>query len=336
MYSLAIDQGGTKTVAIVSDDEGHILGKGVSAGACHFFDGMTRAMTAVEAAAKSALAEAGLTTRDVHTVSAGLAGANWPEEIIALETALQTLLSADNVRVYNDCLIAMRGGTAKACCAVLCAGTGLNVAVHFNEGIPFVYNNYIEDLDQGAKGLGARALRAIFLSEIGVLRPTILTEIALSFFELDCADKLLLAYQRQQIQKPIQDFSPLLFDAAEKSDQVALEIISQFGISISRYIVAAIQKHSAQNEEMDIVLSGGLFKIRDTSLIETITDEIHRVAPKARIIEAAYEPVVGALLLVLDSKYRGEIPVAVMQNCHASAKKLNLLRIKSKNKSIAR
>jgi N-acetylglucosamine kinase-like BadF-type ATPase len=335
MYSLAIDQGGTKTLAIVADDDGHILGKGVSAGACHFFDGMTNAMAAVESAAKSALTEAGLTTQNVHAVSAGLAGANWPEEIIALESLLRTLLSVDNVKVYNDCLIAMRGGTAKTRCAVLCAGTGLNAAVRFDDGIPFVYNNYIEDLDQGAKGLGARALHAIFLSEIGVLPPTILTEIALRFFELDQIDKLLPAYQRQQLKKPIQDLSPLLFGAAGQSDPVALEIISQFGISISRYLIGAIQKHSAQNAEMDIVLSGGLFKTKGTSLIETIGDEIHRVAPNAKIIEATYEPVVGAMLLVLDSKYHGEIPVAVMQNCHDSAEKLKLLRIKS-DKSIAR
>ena len=329
MHSLAIDQGGTKTMAIVFDDEGHILGKGVGAGACHFFDGMPKAMAAVEAAAKLALAQARLATKDLRAISAGLAGANWPEEIVALETELRTLLSVKDVKVYNDCLIALRGGTARIRWAVLCAGTGLNAAVRFNEGAPFVYNNYIEDLDQGAKGLGARALRAIFLSEIGVLPPTILTEIALRFFEFEKVDQFLLAYQRQQLRKPIQDLSPLLFEAAGQSDRVALEIISQFGVSISRYPIAAIQKHGAQNAEMDIVLSGGLFKAKDTLLIKTITDEIHRIAPNARIIEAAYEPVVGAMLLVLDSKYRGEIPPAVMRNCQTSAEKLNLVRIKS-------
>jgi N-acetylglucosamine kinase-like BadF-type ATPase len=330
MYNLGIDQGGTKTVAIVADDEGHILGKGISVGACHFFDGMPKAMAAVDAATKSALAQAGLNPRDLHAISAGLAGANWPEEIAALETALRALLSVKNVRVYNDCLIALRGGTAKTRCAILCAGTGLNAAVRLNEDPPFVYNNYIEDLDQGARGLGARALRAIFLSEIGALPSTILTKMALELFELDQVDKLLLAHQRQQLQKPIQDLSPLLFEAVRKSDAVALEIVSRFGESISRYPIAAIQKYHAQNVEIDIVLSGGLFKAKGTSLVETITSEIHRSAPKAKIIEAAYEPVVGALLLVLDAKYHGEIPAAVMQHCHATAEKLGLLRLKSK------
>jgi len=325
MFSLGIDQGGTKTIAAVADDEGRILGKGISEGACHFFDGMPKAMAAVEAAARLALAEAKIAARNIRAVSAGLAGANWPEEIVALETELRGLFPVEEIRVYNDCLIAMRGGTAKARCAVICAGTGLNVAVRFGDATPFVYNNYIEDLDQGARGLGARTLRAIFLSEIGVLPPTMLTKVALSLFGLDKVDKLLLAFQRQQL--PIQDLSPLLFETVAQSDPVALNIISEFSLSISRYPIAAIQKHDVQNADLDIVLSGGLFKAKGTSFVEIITAEIHRVAPNAKIVEAAFEPVVGAILLVLDSKYHGEIPGSVMQNCQASAEKLNLLRV---------
>ena len=284
-------------------------------------------MAAVSEAAQSALTQAGLSPKKINTISAGMAGANWPEEISALENGLRTLFSADNVRVYNDCLIAMRGGTAASRCAVLCAGTGLNAAAQFTDEPPFVFNNYNEDLDQGAKGLGARALQAVFLSEIGALPPTVLTKIALRLFESDTVDKLLLACQRKQLRKPIQDLSPLLFEAAQKSDPVAQEIISQFGISISRYPVAAIQKQKAQNLEIDIVLSGGIFKNKGTSLVETISAEVHRVAPNARIIEAAYEPVVGALLMALDSKYGHQIPAAVMEHCHASAEKLKLLRL---------
>jgi N-acetylglucosamine kinase-like BadF-type ATPase len=127
--------------------------------------------------------------------------------------------------------------------------------------------------------------------------------------------------------------SPLLFEAAEESDRVALEIISQFGLSISRYPVAAIQKHRAQYAELDIVLSGGLFKAKGNLLTETVGAEIHRVAPNARIIEAPYEPVVGALLLVLDAKYHGAIPRTVLQNCRTTAEKLSLLRFKSKVKA---
>jgi N-acetylglucosamine kinase-like BadF-type ATPase len=225
--------------------------------------------------------------------------------------------------------MALRGGTASPRCAVICAGTGLNVAVRLTAAAPFVYNNYIEDCDQGARALGTRALRAVFLSEIGALPATTLTETALSFFGLASVENLLLASQRQQLSQPVQGFSPLLFAAAEQSDRLALDILYQFALSVSRYPIAAIQKHGAQNVGMDIVLSGGLFKARSTLLAETIAAEIHRVAPAARVLEAEYEPVVGALLQVLDTTYQGAIPAVVRQNCRASAEKFALLRIKS-------
>ena len=330
MYNLGIDQGGTKTVAIVAGDDGRILGRGFGAGACHFFDGLPAAMAAVETAVQQALAQAGLAPSDLCAVSAGMAGANWPEEIAALETGLRKLLATDDVRVCNDCLIALRGGTASSCCAVICAGTGLNVAVRLTTDPHFIYNNYIEDMDQGAKAIGARALRAVFLSEIGALPATTLTETALAFFGLDRVERLLLAWQRQQLGQPIQNFSPLLLAAAEKSDRVALDVLYQFALSVSRYPIAAIQKYGADRAEIDVVLSGGLFKAKGTLLQETIAAEIHRVAPAARIIEAEFEPVVGAMLQLLDTTYQGAIPPAVMQNCRASAGKLDLLRVKSK------
>ena len=158
MYSLAIDQGGTKTAVIVADEDCRILGKGTGAGACHFFDGMPAAIAAVRDAAQSAFTQAGLSPKNLNIISAGMAGANWPGEIIALEIGLRSLFPVNSIRVYNDCLIAMRGGTSASRCAVLCAGTGLNAATRFNDGPPFVFNNYIEDLDQGARGLAARAL----------------------------------------------------------------------------------------------------------------------------------------------------------------------------------
>jgi hypothetical protein len=46
-------------------------------------------------------------------------------------------------------------------------------------------------------------------------------------------------------------------------------------------------------------------------------------------MQASYELVVGAMLIALVSKSRRQIPAAVIQNCHASAEKLNLLRTQS-------
>ncbi len=327
MYILGVDQGSTKTMAIIADDTGRIRGKGLGAGACHFFDGMDQAMCAVEEAARQALSCAEITSDEISFISAGMAGANWPAEITLLKNGFRDRFRIDGVKVYNDCLIAMRGGTQHVPCGVICAGTGLNAALCPQPGTIKVYNNYIEDWDQGAGGLGQRTLRAIFLSAIGVLPATRLTEKALEHFALDAVDDLLLAYQHRQLTQPIQELCPLLFQTALQADVVALNILAEFGVSVSRYLVAGIKRYGLEAAKIDVVLSGGVFKAGSTVLFETIAAEIHRTAPHASVINARYEPVVGAMLWALDEKFHGDLPDRVLANCQTSAEEFDLIRV---------
>lgn len=326
MFFLGVDQGSTKTLAIVIRHDGAILGKGLGFGACHFFDGMPKAMAAVQQAANEALSQAGISSLDLNAISAGMAGANFPEEFAALETGLSDLFHTKDVVVYNDCLPALRAGTANPFSGVISAGTGLNVALRGPSGVLIVYNNYIEELDQGAGALGRRMLHAVFQSEIGILPSTGLTQRVLGYFGMRNVLDLLLAYQRHQLTQPVKDLCPLLFEVASKADSVALDIIANFGISVSRYILAGIRRFKLQDQSLDLVLSGGVFKSRSPLLVETISREILQIAPGARVIPAQFEPVVGAALFTLDHYYKGVLTGSVLGSCRSTAEKHGLLQ----------
>jgi N-acetylglucosamine kinase-like BadF-type ATPase len=333
MAVLAIDQGGSKTVALVSDREGNVLGAGTGFGACHFTDGLDKAMAAVKMAVDQAMEQSGMGYQDIDSISAGLAGANWPDEFALLEKALQERFSVQNVTVYNDCLIALRGGTDNSNAIVLCGGSGLNCAVTTDTGVVKVYNNYVDDMDQGGGSLGARALLAVFQSEIGILPPTVLRQMSLDFFELDNVDDLLLGYQRRLLKKPLKEVAFLLFEAADQCDTVALGVLYDFGVSLSRYVVAGAQRYGLTNRPFDVVLSGGIFKARNTLLQETICAQVHRAAAAATIINADYEPVVGALVMGLEKVSGSKPGDAVRDNCRRSAEKIGLMRITEDSRS---
>jgi len=326
MAILSIDQGGTKTASIISDEYGTILGKGIGFGACHFFDGVPRAMEAVLYSAEKAILQAGIGKEDVKCISAGMAGANWEDEVLLLEGALKKEFRTGDVKVYNDCLIALRAGTDSHCAGIICAGTGMNVAIYSNENTVILYNNYIEDSDQGGSGLGGRAVRALFLSEMGILPPTGLKDKILKYFEVSNIEGLMRYYRVRQEKKPAKELCGMIFESADEGDGVALKIINEFGISASRYITSGIKKYGLQDREVKIVISGGVFKAANNLLFETISNEIKDVAPKASIINALYEPVVGAMLLALDIKHHGKLAEDITANCHKSASALGLLR----------
>lgn len=301
---LAIDQGSSKTQALIGDEQGAIYGTGLAEGACHFMVGLNRSMEAVRAAAERAMEMAHVTKDQIQVVSAGMAGANWPEEFQLLTKGLENLFSPAKVTVYNDSVPALYAGSQSDNAIILCAGTSFNAAVLKDRKLVWIYNNYIELMDDGGKSLAVRAMEGVFRSVTGMGPKTRLMERAMEFFGYQDVLPMLLDFSRNCISKPLKDFAMIVDEEAMQGDSVALAAQYDFGASVSRYATAAIEKY--QLTEADVVLSGGIFKARSPVMVDVIRTEVHRIAPKARIVEAMYEPVVGALELALDQQRQQE------------------------------
>lgn len=94
---------------------------------------------------------------------------------------------------------------------------------------------------------------------------------------------------------------PLVFEVADRGDDVAAGLIVTHGQALAEYATAAIRRFGMQDLEFDVVLCGSVFKGEGSLLIDTITQEIHRVAPHANIVTARFEPAVGGVLLAYDA-----------------------------------
>ena len=139
-YVLGIDQGSTHTWAAVCNPQGRILGVGRTFGACHAFDGMSRAMTAVQEAATVALNQAGVPAAEVSILIGGLTGADWPDEYDLLKTNVLSLGLCQNVQIKNDSIIALRGGTSANYGVIVIAGSGGNCAIRSPGGEELIYH----------------------------------------------------------------------------------------------------------------------------------------------------------------------------------------------------
>ena len=85
------------------------------------------------------------------------------------------------------------------------------------------------------------------------------------------------------------------------------------------------KRFDMQNDAVEIVFSGSVFKCRAKELQDTVRGEILKVAPRAQIIESIYEPIVGAVLLALDDIGVSENP-EVLENIHSSSQNMKLFR----------
>lgn len=225
---LGIDQGGSKTIAVLYSEDGKLLSQGTSYGSCFYYDGVEHALAAIRQAAQQALEKAGAMPENIRTVAGGIAGVNWPEEEALIRGELQKLWEGAQIRVVNDCLIALGAGTNKPDAAVLCAGTGLNVALRGQGGVEVVYGSYIDRLDQGGRGLGERIHQALFDAEIGRIPPTRLTAKVLEFYGLDSVVQVLYDLPRDRLKRSPKDMTYLLFELADEGDLAAHAIVSSF------------------------------------------------------------------------------------------------------------
>lgn len=328
-YILGIDQGGSKTHAIVLDETGRILGLGKSYGACHSVDGLEYAVEAIRLAAAEAIEKAGLSVSDISVAAGGLTGIDWEYEGELLEGELQKLFPDAKVKAVNDCIIALRAATAAERCGILCAGSGLNCAVYNGEEC-FVYGYFVPDEFQGGWSLGKRAVQAVFDSYLGLVGETALTERLLTHFHAKDVEELLYKQVNGQIKTEEYLKVPLILqEEACRGDKVTGEIWKLYAGKLAAFLSARAEKMRIADKAMDVVLSGSIFKCRYEGFQDTIRTEILKGIPNARIIAAEYEPIIGAAVIGLKMIY-GEIPDEVSENMKKSSEQYPVRRLERK------
>lgn len=327
VWVLGIDQGHTETRAAVGDSQGNILAVGRANGACHSLHGLDSAMAAIRQAAQIALAGAGVAAQNVTCLVGGLTGADWPDDYELLQAAVTSLGLAQTVQITNDSIVALRGGTEADYGAIVIAGTGANCAIRSPGGQEFIYHYYHDDDLQGGIALGRRALKAIYRAETGREPATLLAPRVLELFGFACVDDLLRAdVEGRFTNNQTKQLAPLVFQAAWAGDQVAANIIRSFGEGLAELVTAGLQRFQMTGLELEIVLSGSVFKAPGTLIQEVMLARLHLAAPKVRLVNARYEPVVGAALLALRAA-GVQVNEKVKHNIETSCQNLNLIRI---------
>ena len=337
IYVLGIDQGGSKTLAAVADETGRILGTGSSFGACHSNNGMAMAMAAVQEASQQALDAAGLSISQVTRIAAGMTGVDWPHETPLLQQALCDLfhVEMEKVIIVNDCLIALRAGTSHPSGVILCAGTGLNCAVRHPDGREFTFGFYISDDCQGGTALGLRVLKAVFDADCGMCGTTSLTQPVLEHFGCSTVDELLYRHITGALEKRLIRQLPLILEEeALQGDRTACAVLDAFGRDVAQYAVAGLRKLDMLQARTEVVLSGSVFKCRAPQLLAAVQETILRSAPHAVIVESIYEPVLGAVLLALDSLEAAD-PRLIARHIAEDAGAFRLLRKNETRKDVS-
>ncbi len=270
--------------------------------------GIDAAMDAVGEAIATALLDAGIADPAFPLCELGvycLAGIDLPidEERLAPAIALRGWSGSDILR--NDTFAVSRAGASSGWGIGVVCGTGLNCAGVGPDGATVRFPALAElsgDFAPGGSWLGIRALGLALRASDGRGPPTSLRARVPAQFELPDAEAVLAAvYTGELPYGRLFELAPVLLEAASEGDPPARDAADVLADEVVAFVVAAANRLGVADEEVEVVLGGGIFETDDPGFHERVARGIDAAVPRAVLRHLTAPPVLGAALLGLDA-----------------------------------
>jgi N-acetylglucosamine kinase-like BadF-type ATPase len=153
----------------------------------------------------------------------------------------------------------------------------------------------------GGHDLGTSAVSAAARSEDGRGPRTTLERAVPAYFGLATPTELAEAihFGRNPSSRVVELAPVVLAEAAD--DPVAASIRDHLATEVLTIVRVALARLDLVDEEVEIVLGGGVFQSGDAGLLRTIVAGLSEVAPRAQVRTSVLPPVFGAALAALDA-----------------------------------
>jgi N-acetylglucosamine kinase-like BadF-type ATPase len=297
-YALAVDGGNTKTLAVVADAAGRVIGFG-RGGCSDIYNAPTPAAALEEIArtAAAALAHAGVGPEAIASSAFSLAGADWPEDFALIERELTARIGLPATPlVVNDAIGALRSGSDDWTGITVVAGTYNAIGARHPDGRVFHLGFWPDGA--GGRDIARDGLGAVYRAGIGMGPATALSGLAFALYGEPDAIALLHAFTRRGgLDEAARDrFAAVVIDAADDGDPVAREIVDGKARILGMQARATAGQLELPLDGTRVVLAGGVFSHPSERLAQGVMAELPGAVP----VRHAPPPVAGALLLALD------------------------------------
>jgi len=300
-YFLGVDGGASKTAAIVTDEHGTELGRGLAGGSNHLRVGIEEATRNVERAVNLALVQAGIAIREIEYAYCGIAGSDHPAHHEKVVEALRVFFPRGNFIVDTDGRVALTGAIGFGAGIVIISGTG-SVAFGRNElGREARAGGWGPTLGDEGSGyaIAREGLASIVRAYDGRGERTLMTQLLCNEYDMcDPTDLPKFVYATTTHADDIARYGKLVIEAAKDGDSVALEIIDKAGRELATCVLAVAERLELTSQPFPVAYVGGAFNAGEV-LIAPMRQTIVTSAPQAVIAPPRNTPVEGAAMMAI-------------------------------------
>lgn len=303
---LGIDGGGTKTHAVLFNEQKNIVGEGFAGVSNPLRVGVEPAVTNIFQAFTAATESANKSRGDIVAAVCGLAGVRRVDLRQRVRERLMQKLGIKTLEVVTDAEIALFGTTLGKAGVVVIAGTGSICLGRNDLGATAIAGGWgpLAGDEGGGAGIARRALQAIAKASDGRGALTKLSEAGTAYFRAAKPENLLTAiYAPQMDNARIAGFAKSVVEAAKAKDKVAVEILEEAGIELGTAVNAVAVKLKLNRKKFPIGMVGSIFKAEEL-LTAPLLEIVHKTAPKAFLTMPVLQPASAAAQMALELFYK--------------------------------
>ncbi|HZG69619.1 MAG TPA: BadF/BadG/BcrA/BcrD ATPase family protein [Herpetosiphonaceae bacterium] len=292
---LGVDGGGSKTVALVADRSGTLLGRGEAASSNHQSVGFPAAVAAIDGATRIALEQAGYdAVAPISAACFGLAGAARPADRARFDTWLVEQARVGRWSIVIDAELVLAAGTPVGWGVALICGTGSICYGRSADGRTARAGGwgYLMGDEGSGYAVGVGALRLATQTADGRADADMILRATLDYWRLREASELIAhVYHPSRTRADIAALARPVAELADQGDPSAQELMAQAARELARLIDAVV--HTLDLYEPPVALGGGLLGARP-SLQRAV---VAQAAVALGLCTYVAEPARGAVIL---------------------------------------
>lgn len=310
-YVVGVDGGASKTVALVGNSQGRILGRGESGPSNYHNIGVARAGEAVRSAIIEAKRQAGLRRIKPEIAVVALAAVDSAADRRVARRFIRRLKIAKTSFVVHDSVAALYAATQGKPGIVVISGTGC-VAAGISEAGEYVRVGgwgFLIDDEGSAFDTGRKALTEAFRMMDGRANGTKLTSVLKRRFRVKTLDNILsIIYANGMNVEKIAALAPLVSKTA-RHDKVCREILNEAGTALAELVCTVARRLKMTCDSFQVATIGGNFKA-GRYLFQPFVTRISKECPHTRIVRLRVEPARGAFLLAASELRSRDSPLS--------------------------
>jgi N-acetylglucosamine kinase-like BadF-type ATPase len=303
-HVLGIDAGGTKTVCLLADDQGHVVAEARRGGANLQAVGELEVEKVLHEVMEESLGDG---TIIPAAICLGIAGVDRPDDSAIVRGIMKRIGYKARIVIVNDALVALEAGAPGQPGVVVISGTGSIAYGRDAKGQAARSGGWGYVLGDEGSGywIGRAALRAV-LREADRRGPaTILSSLLLKHFGVAQAQGLIHhVYNTNLKPAAIGALATCVQSAFSQGDQVALGILRGAANELEASALSVARRLELVGEPFVFILAGGIFRAVPW-LEQELARRLPAAAPASRVRLLDREPAWGAVAIALEEARGG-------------------------------